>query len=64
LTIGDNKVGVPTKLWKVIIDSKTGKVISFMLPNEAIPVRDLSKYATTIKEIELETKINFMPKLF
>jgi len=63
LTIGDNKVGVPTKLWKVIIDRKTGKVISFMLPNRALPVHDLPKYATTVKAIELETNINFMPQL-
>ncbi len=63
LTIGNNNVGVPTKLWKVIIDRKTAKVISFMFPNEALPVRDLPKYVTTVKAIELETKINFMPKL-
>jgi DNA/RNA endonuclease G (NUC1) len=63
LTIGNNKVGVPTKLWKVIIDRKTAKVISFIFPNEALPVRDLPKYVTTVKAIELETKINFMPQL-
>jgi len=63
LTIGDNKVGVPTHLWKVIIDRQEGKAIAFLFPNAPLPVKDLPKYATTVEAVEKSTGINFMPKL-
>ena len=63
LTIGDNKVGVPTHLWKVIVDRQEGKAIAFLFPNAALPVADLPKYATTVETVEKSTGINFMPKL-
>lgn len=62
-TIGDNKVGVPDKLFKVIIDKANNKAISFILPNKEIPVADLVKYVTTIREVENETGITFSPLL-
>jgi endonuclease G, mitochondrial len=63
LTIGKSIVGVPTHLWKVIIDKKSATSIAFIFPNVALPVHDLLKYATSISEIEKTTKINFMPLL-
>jgi len=63
LTIGDNKVGVPTHLWKVIVDRQEGKAIAFLFPNAALPVADLPNYATTVETVEKSTGINFMPKL-
>jgi len=63
LTIGTNKVGVPTKVWKVITDKKTGKSIGFLFPNEGLPVKDLPKYAMSVKAVETATSINFSPKL-
>lgn len=62
-TIGDNKVGVPDKLFKVIVDKKTGHAIAFIFPNAALPVGDLPKYATSIAAVEKATGINFMPLL-
>jgi len=62
LTIGANHVGVPTHLWKVIVD-KQGRGIAFLFPNAAIPVADLPKHAVSIAEIEKYTGINFMPQL-
>jgi len=62
-TIGDNKVGVPDKLFKVIVDKKTGHAIAFIFPNAALPVGDLPKYATSIETVEKATGINFMPLL-
>ena len=62
-TIGANRVGVPTHMWKVIVDRKNSKAIAFMLPHTELPVRDLPKYATTIAAIEKATGINFMPQL-
>ena len=63
LKIGDNNVGVPTHLWKVIIDRQEGKAIAFLFPNAPLPVEDLPKYATSVETVEKATGINFMPKL-
>jgi endonuclease G len=63
LTIGANKVGVPTHMWKVIVDRKGPKSIAFMFPNEPLIVKDLPKYAVSIADIEGVTQINFMPQL-
>jgi endonuclease G, mitochondrial len=62
-TIGANRVGIPTEMFKVIVDRKSSKAIAFILPNAPLPVQDLPKYATTIDQVELATGINFMPKL-
>lgn len=60
--IGDN-LGVPTRLWKVIYDAKTGESIAFLFPNEKLSTKDLHKYAVTIDQIEKETKLNLFPKM-
>lgn len=62
-TIGANRVGIPTHMWKVIVDRKSSKAIAFILPNAPLPVQDLPKYATTIDQVEQATGINFMPQL-
>lgn len=62
-SIGDNHVGVPTHVWKVIVDKKSNKAIAFIFPNTALPVEDMPKYAVSIDEVEKQTGINFMPKL-
>lgn len=61
-TIGSHQVGVPTHLWKVIVD-KQGMGIAFLFPNSPASVKDLPNYATSIREIETLTGINFMPQL-
>jgi endonuclease G len=61
-TIG-NGVGVPTKLFKVVIDKQQHRAIAFVFPNIALPVQDLPKYATTIQDVEAQTGINFNPLL-
>ncbi len=62
-TIGAGRVGVPTHMWKVIVDRKGSKSIAFLFPNAPLPVADLPKYATNIKTVEQYTGINFMPLL-
>ena len=62
-TIGANKVGIPTHVWKVIVDRKNVKAIAFVFPNTALPVKDLPKYATTVAQVEKLTGINFHPQL-
>lgn len=62
-TIGPNKVGVPTRLYKIIIDIKNNKSSAYIFSNTALPVADLEKYKVTIAEVEKATGINFNPKL-
>lgn len=62
-TIGAGQVGIPTHMWKVIVDRKSVKSIAFIFPNAPIPVKDLPQYATTIAEVEKATGINFHPQL-
>ena len=62
-TIGAGKVGVPTRLYKIIIDVKTQKASAYIFPNAALPVADLPKYKATIADVEKATGINFNPKL-
>ena len=62
-TIGPNKVGVPTRVFKVIIDKKNNKAVGFIFPNKALPVADLPKYKVPVATVEKESGINFMPTL-
>ena len=58
-----NQVGIPSRLFKVVIDARSNTAIAFLMPNAALPVKDLSKYAVSISEVEAATGINFMPAL-
>lgn len=62
-TIGAGKVGIPTHMWKVIVDRKSAKAIAFLFPNAPLPVADLPKYATNVATIEQYTGLNFHPQL-
>ena len=58
-TIGENKVVVPEKLFKIVIDNETKTVLSFIIPNvERQPV-DLQPHLTSVLEVEKETGITF-----
>lgn len=61
--IGENKVGVPDYLWKIVIDKEGNKSISFLFPNAPLPVEDLPKYIVSIADIEEKTGLNFNPKM-
>lgn len=60
LTIG-NGLGVPTRIWKVVMDANTGESIAFLFPNEKLSTKDLPNYATTVDVVERETGIDFFP---
>ena len=60
--IGTHKVGVPSHVWKVIINKTDNKSVGFIFPNTALPVSDLPKYAVSVSEVEKQTGINFSPK--
>jgi endonuclease G len=63
-TIGVNKVSIPEKYYKVILDYKEPnlKAIAFVLPNESSQ-ENLSQFAVSIDSVEKLTGINFFPKL-
>ena len=63
-TIGKNKVSVPNSYYKVILDyaEPDFKAIGFVLPNEGSDQR-LEGFATTVKEVEQLTNLDFFPLL-
>ena len=58
-TIGADKVAVPQRLFKVIIDVTDGKVIAFEMPNAVLDVSKLPSFAEPIYVIEQDTGIKF-----
>lgn len=54
-----NGLGIPTRLYKIIAEKTSGRVMAYMMPNAALPVADLPKYQTTMTEIERATGIRF-----
>jgi endonuclease G, mitochondrial len=63
-TIGADKVSVPERYYKVILDYKEPslKAIAFVLPNESSQ-ESLTKYVVSIDSVEILTGIDFFPKL-
>jgi endonuclease G len=55
--IGKNHVMLPDMLFKIAIDAKTGKSITFLMPN--LPETDLSKWVNNINQVEKATGIKF-----
>jgi len=62
LTIGSNKVSVPEKYYKIILDPDEEKAIAFIMPNEDID-DTFKNYAVTIDEVEELTGLDFFPLL-
>ena len=58
-----NNVGIPTKIYKVIVDVKNQKSAAYIFPNTPLPVGDLEKYKLSITDAEKIININFNPKL-
>lgn len=62
VTIG-NGVGVPSFVYKIIIDPVHQKSISFKFPNIKLDPKDIENYIVTIADLEAITGINFDPNL-
>jgi hypothetical protein len=60
-TIGN--VQVPNRIYKIVIDAKTGRALAHMFPNIKLEVSDIDKYAVTVADIEQLTGINFSPRI-
>ena len=54
-----NGLGIPTRLYKIIIEKNTKKVRAFLMPNGPLPVADLPKYETTMTAVEAATGMKF-----
>ena len=63
VTIGANKVTVPTHYYKVIFDlTPPRKMIGFILPNEGSN-QPLAAFAVTVDAVEKATGLNFFSKV-
>ena len=63
VTIGANKVTVPTHYYKVIFDlTPPQKIIGFILPNEGSH-EPLTTFAVTVDAVEKATGLNFFSKV-
>ena len=54
---------IPTHLYKAIYIPKLNEAVAFVMPNEALDIKDLPKYSTSIKELEQMSNITFVPNL-
>jgi endonuclease G, mitochondrial len=55
-----NGLGVPTRLYKIIIEKNSRKVMAYLMPNAPIsPATDWTKYQTTMAEVERATGMKF-----
>jgi len=58
-----NGLGIPTRLYKIIIEKNSKKVMAYLMPNGPLPVADLPKYQTTVQAVEQATGLKFaLPK--
>ena len=54
-----NGLGIPTRLYKIIIEKNSLNVQAYLMPNAPLPVADLPKYQTTMTEVERATGMQF-----
>ena len=61
-TIG-NGVGVPTYLYKIVIQPSNKRMIAFLYPNDKLNPKDIAKFVVPVSEIETKAGIDFSPKI-
>jgi len=54
-----NGLGIPTRLYKIVIEKNSRKVEAWLMPNTALPVADLPKYQTNMAAVEQATGMRF-----
>jgi len=54
-----NGLGIPTRLYKIIIEKNSKKVQAYLMPNTALPVADLPKYQVPMATVEQATGMRF-----
>ena len=58
-----NKVAIPSHVYKIVIDPKSGKQIAFLFPNEKLDPKLIDNYSVPVATIEQKSGINFSPLL-
>jgi endonuclease G len=58
-TIGKNKVIVPHKFYKIVIDNKTKEVLAFLFEHKGGQGNDITTVQSTVAKIEAETGLKF-----
>jgi endonuclease G len=58
-----NKVAIPSHVYKIVIDPKTGKQIAYLFINEKLDPKLIDNYSVSVELIEQKTGINFSPLL-
>lgn len=58
-----NKVTIPSHVYKIVIDPKSGKQIAYVFPNEKLDPKLIDNYAVSVASIEQRSGINFSPAL-
>jgi endonuclease G len=54
-----NGLGIPTRLYKVIHEKTSGQTMAYLMPNAALPVKDLPKYQVPLPAVEEATGFRF-----
>ena len=54
-----NGLGIPTRLYKIVIEKNSRKVEAWLMPNAPLPVQDLPKYQVPMAAIEQATGMRF-----
>ena len=66
ITIGDNNVGVPTHMFRIIYRLKSNssiETLSFIVPNSDNVSKDITEYMVSVDEIEEWTGLDFFNEL-
>lgn len=58
-----NGVGVPTHVYKIVIQPANKRLIAFLYPNEKLDPKNIAKFIVPVSEIESKTGIDFSPKI-
>ena len=61
--VGENKVAVPTHLYKIVYDPVRVEAIAFIMPNVKLKSSDMPNYIVTVREVEGKTGLNFLSRL-
>lgn len=58
-----NKVGIPTHLYKIVIQPSKSRIIAFLYPNEKLDPKQIENYVVSVADIESKTGIDFSPNI-
>lgn len=62
-TVGPNHVAVPTQLYKLALDSKSGRIGAWLMPNAEVPKNQWNDYCTSVAKVEQASGLTFFPDL-